>query len=367
MPVIIPSMKPATKLLMLLLALVFSACSPAPGQALSPTQTPSQIPPPTLTPFQPLQATSTASAAPNATFTPFPLSTITPDPFRKYTISAMRSRAYGSGTVQIIEKLDDKNSFTRYKIRYTSDGLTIYGFMNIPKGEGPFPVIIAIHGNYNLKDYQLMPYSTYDADVLSRAGYLVIHPNMRGFGESDSGDDRYRTGLAIDILNLIGIVKTQGLQIGTLEKANPERIGIWAHSLGGEVALRVITISRDVKATMLYAPMTGDIIKNAKFYYSNMGMAIFQEEINTPTHLIAAISPHYSFGNITSALKLYHGTGDPVIPVEYGRETCQMLTDLGKEINCAFYEGAKHTFNSNYTDDFHKSFLYFFKTHLLDP
>lgn len=353
-------MKPATKLLMLLLTLVFNACSSMPGQVSQPTQTPSQIPLPTLTPFQPLAATITASAAPNATFTPLVLSTITPDPFRKYTISAMRSRSYGSGTVQILEKLSDEGSFTRYKIRYISDGLIIYGFMNIPKGEGPFPVIIAIHGNYNLESYQLLPYSTYDADVLSRAGYLVLHPNMRGFGESASGDDRYRTGLAIDILNLIGIVKTQGLQIGALEKANPDRIGIWAHSMGGEVALRVITVSNDIKATMLYAPMTGDIIKNAQFINN-------KEEMDTPAHLIAAISPHYSYVNITSALKLYHGTADPVIPVQYGRETCQMLIDLGKEINCAFYEGAKHTFNSDYTDDFHKSFLYFFKTHLLEP
>jgi len=337
-----------------------SSCSPASVKVSQLTQTPSQIPLPTLTPFQPLAATITASAIPNATFTPLVLSTITPDPFRKYTISAMRSRSYGGGTVQILEKLGEKNSFTRYKIRYISDGLLIYGFMNIPKGEGPFPVIIAIHGNYNLESYQLMPYSTYDADVLSRASYLVIHPNMRGFGESNSGDDRYRSGLAIDILNLIGIVKAQGLQIGTLEKANPERIGIWAHSMGGEVALRVITVSNDIKATMLYAPMTGDIIKNAQFLNN-------KEELDTPAHLISAISPHYSYGNITSALKLYHGTADLVVPVEYGRETCQMLTDLGKEINCAFYEGAKHTFNSNYTDGFHKSFLYFFKTHLLDP
>ena len=275
----------------------------------------------------------------------------------------MYTRSYGGGFFQVLEKLGENNSFTRYKIRYLSDGLKIYGYMNIPKGEGPFPVIIAIHGYSDPDQYQLLPYSTDAADQLSREGYLVIHPNMRGYGESDSGDDRYRAGLAIDILNLITTIK----QPGVLEEANTERMGIWAHSMGGEIALRVLTLSRDIKATMLYAPMTGDIIKNAKLYLTLTGLPEFQEELNTPAHLVAAISPASHYQNITSALKLYHGTADSVIPVSYGRETCATLTALGKEINCAFYEGAKHTFNSTYSADFNKSFLYFFQSHLKEP
>ena len=272
----------------------------------------------------------------------------------------MRARAYGGGMIEILAKLDESSSFTRYKIRYPSDGLTIYGFANIPKGEGPFPVIIAIHGNYDTSNYQLMPYSTYDADILARRGYLVFHPNMRNFGESSKGDDLYRSGTAIDILNLVAILKAPIAKTGELEKAKTEKIGLWAHSMGGEIALRVVTVSNNIDATVLYAPMTGDIIKNAQ-------MINYTEEINTPAHLIPAISPHYSYYNITSALKLYHGTADSVIPVEYSRETCQTLTSLGKEINCAFYEGAKHTFNSNYTVDFENSYFYFFQTHLLEP
>ncbi|MCP4141396.1 MAG: alpha/beta fold hydrolase [Chloroflexi bacterium] len=341
-----------------LFLLIFTACAPAPIEAPLPTQTISPVLSASPTPFQPIAETATPSPFPTPTATIEPTST--PDPFSKYTIPAMRARGYGGGVIEIVEKLDDKSKFTRYKIRYPSDGLTIYGFVNIPKGEGPFPVIIAIHGNYDTSNYQLMPYSTLDADILARRGYIVFHPNMRNFGESSKGDDLYRSGTAIDILNLVALIKAPVANADELKKAKTEKIGLWAHSMGGEIALRVITVSNLIDATVLYAPMTGDIIKNAQ-------MLNQAEELNTPPHLIPAISPHYSYYNITSALKLYHGTADSVIPVEYSRETCQALTALGKEINCAFYEGAEHTFNGNYTTDFEKSFFYFFKTHLLEP
>jgi len=36
--------------------------------------------------------------------------------------------------------------YDRYYIKYKSSTLTISGIMNIPKGKGPFPVIITAHG-----------------------------------------------------------------------------------------------------------------------------------------------------------------------------------------------------------------------------
>ena len=350
---------------LLLLLLILTACAPTPTQNIEPAPLASPIPPATGTPFRPVLATKTSTpfAIPTATASP----SHTPDPFLPYTISAMRTRSYGGGVLQIVEKLDEEKAFTRYKILYFSDGLRIYGFMNIPKGEGAFPVIIAIHGYSDPDNYQLMPYTTSYADDLSRAGYLVVHPNLRGYGESDSGENLYRAGFAVDILNLIAIIQENGIKVGATEKTIPSRIGIWSHSMGGEIALRVITVSDDIKATMLYAPMTGDVIKNAQIYQNIIAYPSLEEELNTPASLALAISPIYHYFHITSAIKLYHGTADPYIPVKYSQETCQILSNLGKEINCAFYEGAEHTFNSNYTAQFEKSYFYFFETHLQKP
>ena len=277
----------------------------------------------------------------------------------------MRARSYGGGQIEIIKKMDENSNFTRYKIRYPSDGLAIYGFVNIPKGEGPFPVIIALHGYSNPNAYSILPYSADTADEFARDGYMVFHPNMRDYGESDQGDSRYRAGLAIDILNLIELIKTQ--RSAPFEKADPGRIGLWSHSMGGEIALRVITVSADVKATMLYAPMTGDIINNAQILYNLTGLQEFADELNTPLHLLPSISPNKFYFQITSAMILYHGTADAIIPIDYSRETCTQLTALGKEIECIFFDGADHTFKSRYTAGFRSSYRNFFETYLKTP
>jgi dipeptidyl aminopeptidase/acylaminoacyl peptidase len=49
-------------------------------------------------------------------------------------------------------------------------------------------------------------------------------------------------------LNLIALIKQQGGKPGPLQLADPNAIGLWGHSMGGGVSIRVITVSPDVKA-----------------------------------------------------------------------------------------------------------------------
>ncbi|HNB52202.1 MAG TPA: hypothetical protein PK530_09685, partial [Anaerolineales bacterium] len=67
------------------------------------------------------------------------------------SIEALANRAYGqdAGTLTFESTLENTGGFTRSLISYPSDGLTIYGFMNIPSGPGPFPVVIFLHGYVN--------------------------------------------------------------------------------------------------------------------------------------------------------------------------------------------------------------------------
>ena len=96
--------------------------------------------------------TETARPTPVFTTTPeFSASTAlstspTPDLYYLYTNEYLRSRLYGGGEIEFVEVLGQNVFFTRYLIRYPSDGLTIYGFADIPNDEGSHPVIIALHG-----------------------------------------------------------------------------------------------------------------------------------------------------------------------------------------------------------------------------
>ena len=49
----------------------------------------------------------------------------------------------------------DNSVYIRYQISYKSDELEISGIMNVPKGNGPFPVIITNHGFIDPRIYTL--------------------------------------------------------------------------------------------------------------------------------------------------------------------------------------------------------------------
>jgi dipeptidyl aminopeptidase/acylaminoacyl peptidase len=188
------------------------------------------LPKPSSTPTLTLEPTSTAP----------PTGTATPDPYVAYTIEDLAQRSYGGGELQAEEVLAVNSYYTRTLVSYPSDG-EIFGFMDTHQrveSNEKLPVVIAIHGYIEPAIYTTLDYTTRYADALARAGFLVIHPNLRGYAPSDDGDNLFRVGMAIDVLNLIALVKEQAGKPGELEHANPEAIGIWGHSMGGSISTR---------------------------------------------------------------------------------------------------------------------------------
>ncbi len=162
--------------------------------------------------------TPTSTASPQPTEPSTPTITPTPDPYAALSIDSLSTRLYGGGQVEIQQELSANAYFTRTLITYPSDGLKIYGFMDVPKrGTPPYPVVIAIHGYIDPGNYNTLDYTTRYADALAQAGFLVLHPNLRDYPPSDSGENLFRVGMAVDVLNLIAIVKETGDQPGALQ------------------------------------------------------------------------------------------------------------------------------------------------------
>jgi dienelactone hydrolase len=333
----------------LLTVCLLISCAPVATPAPTPTvRLPTLTPAPTVTPYP--TPTRAPTWTPEVTNTPASIST--PDPYSPYSIAALRLRKYGGGEIENLGVFSKNDTFARYSIRYPSDGLNISGFMNVPLGEGPFPVIIAIHGYVNPAEYQTLDYTTDAADGLASQGYIVIHPNLRNFPPSDRGDVLFRVGYAIDVLNLIALIQQTARQPGLLEQANAGRIGLWSHSMGGDIALKVAVISHDIKAIFLYSSMSGDEQKNSQFFNFMTGNSKNQEEVLASPETFAAISPDRYYKDITAAIQLHHGTGDTVIPIAWALETCQELKAAGRKVECFYYDGAEHTFRARFLVDF---------------
>ncbi len=293
--------------------------------------------------------------------------TITPTlaPFEQYTIDYLRQRSYGAGALEIVKTLETTDQFTHTLIRYTSDDLTMYGYMNIPIDDGQHPVVIIVHGLSDSGAFNSLTLKNNMAEALAQQGFLVILPILRGYPPSDSGDNMFRVGMSIDILNLIAEVKKQGGQPGALEKANPDHIGILGHSMGGDVVLHVLTVSSDIKAAVLYSSLSGNEDRNSQLLYRISLEPEFQNELNTLPSLFPRISPVYYYSNITAPIQLYHGLKDNTVPVSWARATCLYLSSAGKNINCIYYEDQGHLFNAAIREEFFASLSDFFKEYLV--
>lgn len=324
------------------------ALAPSPTASWTPlpsaTPTASPTPTPTASPTATPTASPTPSPSATPTQTPTATPTATPDPFAEFTVDGLAARAYGQGGLRIEQLLNVTNAFTRTLITYPSDGLTIYGFMNTPKGQGPFPVVLALHGYVDPARYNTLTYTTHYADALARAGYLVIHPNFRNWPPSDNGPENYRVGQAVDVLDLIALVQKQGGRRGPLEKADAERIGLWGHSMGGGISLRVLTVSDDVDAAVLYGAMSGDEALNHKriLFFTNGARGLWEEA--PPGEALQRISPINYLERIDAAVSIHHGALDEQVPLAWSEDLCQRLQALAKPVECFTYSGQPHTF-----------------------
>jgi dipeptidyl aminopeptidase/acylaminoacyl peptidase len=295
-----------------------------------------------------------------------PSVTPTADPYAPLTIAALAARGYGGGLVEIVDTLEQTDRFTRYLITYPSDGLTIYGFMNVPNEGWNLPVAVVLHGYVSPAQYQTLAYTTRYADSLADAGYFVFHPNLRGYPPSDPGPDPFRTGFAVDVLNLIAIIRQHSLDpLGTLRRADADQIHLWGHSMGGGVALRVVTVNNEpyLRAAVLYASMSGDERLNYERIEAWSDGAIGRFELDTPPDQLDAIAPVFHLERIQAALSIHHSEDDDVVPVEWSADLCERLETLGRPAECHFYQGLPHTFYGAGETAFMTGVIDFFNRH----
>jgi dienelactone hydrolase len=261
--------------------------------------------------------TPVAEATPKPTLSPTP--SPTPDP---YSLDALKNRTYGAGNFTVDRLWYSYDRFKRYYVVYDSDDLIIHGFVNVPVGEGPFPVIIALHGSVPRDEYQTLDYTTRYADDLSQDGYIVLHPNLRNFPPSSVTERRgdSHAGYTIDVLNLLAYVREMAGKEGIFETADINRMGIWGHSIGGGIAMRTMSVEPDAfKAAILYGAVS------QRYATVLRGSGIFD------------------FSEVDTKIGIHHGESDEVIPVEHSRLLCRQLEELGKEPECYFYEDQPHT------------------------
>lgn len=355
----------------LFIFIVVAACQPLPPATLPATLQPTQvvIQAPTLTPV------------PTLTLTPAATQTIEELIF-PYTIEGLRQHEFQSGKIHIRSTLSENDKFTTYLIDYPSDGLTITGVMQIPAGEGPFPVILLNHGFFSRSVYNSGDGTDRASAFLAEHGYITLASDYRSWGKSDSGSSFFYSGLAIDVINLINAIPS-------IKQADTDRIGMWGHSMGGGVTMKVLTIDSRVKAAVLYSPVSADFVDIINRWGPGCFGDIAQGELivgcnssdvipdDLPINLQDAyrfaasnadtlneISPFYHLDYVDVPIQIHYGTEDGKFlsgtPPQWSVKLTQGLRDAGKQAEMYQYEGEGHSFIGQPWFDFMTRTLRFF-------
>lgn len=348
--------------LSLFLMLIAAACAGPPAAApVSPTE-PATTPTPTGVIAAAATATLTPSATPEPTATPRPTATPTiaptPHPLAWATIEALRQRQYGGSGIEVLETLGSNESFTRHLIEFPSDGLAVQGFMNVPHGQGPFPVIVTLHGYVNPATYQTLAYTTSYADAYARAGFLVLHPDLRNHGQSDPGPNAFRSGYVIDVLNLLH-------QLDSIPEADPERVGLWGHSMGGGITIKALTVTDRVGAAVLYGSMSADEQANyQRILFFTGGLRAGSEQLPVSPEddpgLYEKLSAIHHLETVQTPVQLHHGTADEQVPVAWSEDLARRLTSA----ELFLYPGQPHSLQGDARALFNQRVIEFFRRHL---
>lgn len=255
-------------------------------------------------------------------------------------IETLRNKTFKTSKVTIEQTLSDNSAYTSYEISYMSDNLKIYGVMNVPTGNGPFPVIIMNHGYFNQSTFKSGDGTQSMAEILAQNGYITLASDYRGFGKSQDSPQTFRGGhrpdYAIDVLNLIASVKN-------VKGADSSRIGMWGHSMGGEVSLRTAEATKALKAIVLWAPTSANAQDNANFYgRGRHGQS--PSPASAPS--VQGASPINYLQYINAPIGLHQGLSDTEVNPQWSRNLNEALKKAGKSVEYFEYPGQDHNFRN---------------------
>jgi dipeptidyl aminopeptidase/acylaminoacyl peptidase len=215
------------------------------------------------------------------------------------------------------------------------DGYPVHGWVAKPAGEGPFPVILQIHGG---------PYASYgihlfdETQVLVDAGYAVVYCNPRGsagYGRAHGRSIRGRMGTVdlTDVLDFLdGAVASDPALEGT-------RVGIMGGSYGGY--LTAWTIAHDHR--FAGAIVERGFLEPTSFQgTSDIGSFFGDEYVGTDPGAVVRQSPMAVVGEVTTPTLVIHSELDYRCPLEQATRYYTALKRQGTEAELLVFPGENH-------------------------
>lgn len=292
-----------------------------------------------------------------------PTAQINPKPLAKYAFENLKTRTSAGGNISIGQNVKKGTGFSSYIFYFPAEGPSpsgvgskkVSGMMNIPQKPGNYPVLILLRGYIDQKIYTTGDGTRRDGEIFAENGFIALAPDFLGYGESaspsaNSVEERFQTYTTV--LDLLASLPSLQSAINNITDikiiTDTDKIGIWGHSNGGQIALSILTITGKNYPVVLWAPVSKPFPYSVLYYTDE-----FDDRGKKLRRVIADFEKDYdaelfTFTNyldwINAPIQLHQGGADEAVPQKWSDQLTKELKEKGKDINYFIYSSEDHNF-----------------------
>jgi dipeptidyl aminopeptidase/acylaminoacyl peptidase len=255
-----------------------------------------------------------------------------------------------------LTKLADRNPWLKEDqlcemkpIEYTSrDGLTIHGYLTLPKGKAAknLPIVINPHGGPWVRDeWGFNP----EVQFLANRGFGVLQMNYRGstgYGRKfwEASFRQWGQSMQDDITDGVEWLVDQGI-------ADPKRVAIYGGSYGGYAVLEGLSKTPDLYAAGVdYVGVSNlfTFMKTVPPYWKPF-LQMMYEMVGNPEKdktLFEANSPALNADRIKAPLFVAQGAKDPRVNINESNQIVDALKKHGVDVEYMVKEDEGHGFHN---------------------
>jgi dipeptidyl aminopeptidase/acylaminoacyl peptidase len=233
-------------------------------------------------------------------------------------------------------------------------------------------VIIFNHGFIPPSVYKTTELYIAYQDGFASHGYIVFRSDYRGHGKSEGmAAGGYGTpAYTVDVLN--GMVS-----VSRYPDADPHRIGMWGHSMGGQITLRAMVVSHDIRAGVIWGGVVGSYPDLINYWWSRRDngaaptpgaglrgrwrsdlIALYGTPDENP-EFWAEISPNSYLKDLSGPVQLHHSTTDESVPFVLSEILYKEILAVGVPVEFYVYEGDDHDITANFSTAMMRSIAFF--------
>src|SRR5579872_1449658 len=332
--------------------------------------------------------------------------TPTPYPFEDLTIPYLRQLTYKSN-LGGLSQIDQNDSYTSYLTSYTSGGLKINGLLTVPTGTPPsegWPAIVFVHGYIPPKQYTTLGYYVDYVDYLARNGFVVFKIDLRGNGDSQGqpAGAYYSAGYVIDTLNAYAALQSAhvasasavsdtkipspptslGQSPSSNININPLKIGLWGHSMAGNIVMRAWAVKPDIPAVVIWSGAgytyedlakyklndpsfqpSPDATNSANFRLRGQLQKLYGQP-NLNNHFWHDMAPVSFLSDLKGAIQVDQAQDDTVVKINYNRDLMKLFDKTSVPHTMYEYPNGGHNISGSSFDQAMQNTVVFYKKYL---